>query len=654
MKVPSYQKQATLTNQTGGMRFTVSASPDQFSQVANAQINLFKQLENTFGKLHENEVKVQREGALAKAKNEWTSNSQKLELINQNQPIEKQISNWNTLSLRNTNKVANSISDKVVRKRFMSWASEENNTYVNNVNKLVRARFIDQAKTNILIDADNHIKKLVNSKVGSLQYNKSYDYIFSDTPIITFKDGKAQPPSLSVKQKLIQGNLMTAEAFFKWEKSTKSKVTADKVNKLYSQYGDKDDDGEVRKLITKLQDTQNGDFKDLDFVTRQNLIETGYKLADAIDRKIIAGDRQKLAKDKQERIIRHNKHHSKFAIQIENAKRGNTGSNTTNNGQKAMPSAFDIINAYKDDNLNYTQYEGLLKAITGDDAIKDNPLVVTQMINDLENAETPMAIDEIMAKYSKKIGRSGGLTLATYNAKNNMAQQYKDKTPFSQDVKMYGNALKKALGEDRQLNVFSKQDENPDRDFRLAEAIMFYHQKVTDPKNPVSPKIAYYETLENWRNAGGKGGLDLSTTMISPKVLKRMNLNETFKINDIAKWKPEDFEKALKAVDNIPNRDIDQKTKVATGVNGMTAVEKAIEKQKIKLIAREIEMEQIVKANQKNTSVKENNEVNEGEADGENNNSWLNKSWDWLTGGEESEVDKLKKKQNPPWQMPKL
>ena len=206
MKVPSYQKQATLTNQTGGMRFTVSASPDQFSQVANAQINLFTQLENTFGKLHENEVKVQREGALSKAKNEWTSNSQKLELINQNQPIEKQISNWDLLSLNNTNKIANSISDKVVRKRFMSWASEENNTYVNNVNKLVRARFIDQAKTNILIEADTHTKHLVNHKIGSLQYNKSYDYIFSDKPIITFKDGKPIP-SLSIKQKLLQQNL---------------------------------------------------------------------------------------------------------------------------------------------------------------------------------------------------------------------------------------------------------------------------------------------------------------------------------------------------------------------------------------------------------------------------------------------------------------
>ena len=72
MKVPTYQKQAERTNQRGGMRFTVSASPDQFSQVASSQINLFSQLESSFTKLYENEVKVEREGALAKAKNDFT------------------------------------------------------------------------------------------------------------------------------------------------------------------------------------------------------------------------------------------------------------------------------------------------------------------------------------------------------------------------------------------------------------------------------------------------------------------------------------------------------------------------------------------------------------------------------------------------------
>ena len=65
-------------------------------------------------------------------------------------------------------------------------------------------------------------------------------------------------------------------------------------------------------------------------------------------------------------------------------------------------------------------------------------------------------------------------------------------------------------------------------------------------------------------------------------------------------------------------------------------------------------MEQIIKANQTKTSVKENNVVNEGEEDGENNNNWLNKSMDWLTGGNESEVDKIKNKQNPSWKKPKL
>ena len=109
----------------------------------------------------------------------------------------------------------------------------------------------------------------------------------------------------------------------------------------------------------------------------------------------------------------------------------------------------------------------------------------------------------------------------------------------------------------------------------------------------------------------------------------------------------------------MPNRDINSKNKIATGVNGMTAVEKAMEIQKIKLIMHEVELEKNAKSNEKTVSVKENqNNVGEETASDETQQGggWINRTLDLksiLSGGD-SKIDQLKKQQNkdfPPINM---
>ena len=131
-----------------------------------------------------------------------------------------------------------------------------------------------------------------------------------------------------------------------------------------------------------------------------------------------------------------------------------------------------------------------------------------------------------------------------------------------------------------------------------------------------------------------------------------MNLQDNFKMEDVTKWTPQMFLEAIDAVKQVPNRDINSKNKVATGVNGMTAVEKAMEIQKIKLIMHEVEMEKNAKSNEKDVSVKTNeNNVGENTAsdDKEKGGGWINRTLDLksiLSGGE-NKVEELKKKQNP-------
>ena len=647
MKVPTYQKQAERTNQSGGMRFTVSASPDQFSQVASSQINLFSQLESSFTKLYENEVKVEREGALAKAKNDFTQWAKTQELLINNMPKEKMLTNWNATSAKQTGKIANKITDKVVQKRFLSWASSENTTYLGNISKLQRSKAVDEHKTNLLIEGDKYVNDMINNKVGSLKYLQAKDKLFSDKGFTTVVNGKTviEP---SIKQKMIGLNLMTAEGWYDYSKKTRSKIGANKVRKLYSQYNEADDSKSIKKVLTKLQDPLNGDFRDIDAVTKQSLIETGLRLEDTIDRRIIAQNNKQLKDDKEKRKSKHAKNASAFLVRIEKSKREPSGSDTTKTEHK-MPTALEIITAYEKDAISETSYKYILGQITGDDAINDNPDVVVAMTNELGAAESPAQIDDILQKYQKKIGRTGGLKLSTYNAQVNMAQQYKDNTPFSRNVKIYRAALLKSIGEDKQTAYFNNETQNPDRDARAAQAITNFTLKISDPLNPVSPQVAFFETLENWRNAVKA---DLQTTMISPKVLKKMNLQDNFKMEDVTKWTPQMFLEAIDAVKQVPNRDINSKNKVATGVNGMTAVEKAMEIQKIKLIMHEVEMEKNAKSNEKDVSVKTNeNNVGENTAsdDKEKGGGWINRTLDLksiLSGGE-NKVEELKKKQNP-------
>ena len=639
MKVPTYEKQTGLTNQTGGMRFTVNASPDQFAQESNAKINMANQLESTFTKLYENEVKVERAGQLTKAQNEWTKLSNTNEMASTNLQKEKVLSNYTSMENKIFNNSLSSISDKVVQKRFASWRASENMEYKKRLNKGVRVRVIDEAKANKMVEADKHIATMTNNNSNKLAYKKAEDYLFGDRSIVTIEDGKTIV-SPSWKTFMIGANLMNPTAFEAFKKKTYNKVTRNKVQKLYSLHGQNNDTTGVQEVLAKLQDVNNGDFAKLDFVTRQKLVETGLRLEDTIDRRLISLQSKTAKNDKNVRQKKHASGLSKFLVQIQKSKVGadSTNSDTTNKTNFKLPTNMELITALEKDNISVKGYTMVSKLITGDNAEANDPIVVVEFLKDLNNADTPNQIDDILLTYSGKIGINGGLTLGTYNAQVNMAQQYKDKTPFSQQVKLYGTALNKVIGESNTKLMYGNGSENPDRDARAAEAIMMYHQKVNDDKNPLDPRQAYLETIENWRQAVKA---ELRTTMISPKVLSMMNLKTDFTSIDIQEWTPEKFTKAIDMVANVPNRNINEKTKVSFGANGMTAVEKALEIQKIRLIANEIQMEQDVKNSKAGGKLLQNNEDSVEKKNG---------MWDFLPNWMQNDDDKRKKlleTQNP-------
>jgi hypothetical protein len=218
-----------------------------------------------------------------------------------------------------------------------------------------------------------------------------------------------------------------------------------------------------------------------------------------------------------------------------------------------------------------------MSALTGDDAISDNPVVLTDILTKLDNARTPAEIDTVLENASKRIGIKGGLTLNTYQGLVNQATTYKDKTPHAVASKRYATALQTAIGESAQRTLTGK-DANPERDRRAAEAITYYYKRVNDPTNPVPPKVAYRETLLNWTMAKKD---DLITTAPSQTVVNSWNNSPFGQAEplplDVGSWTSKEYKNARSIISGLPSRKQDP-------ANGLSPVEKAIEMEKLDVL----------------------------------------------------------------------
>ena len=502
MKVPTYTKQVAPSSESGGIRFNVSANPQGFSMAQDAQTNLFSQLESSFTKLYENEVKVTRDGELAKAQNMWTSQAKTFELEANNQPYNKMQSYFSTKELVSNVAISSQITDKVVKKRFNTWRTSQLADYTFNLTKNARAKAIDIAKTNQLALIDNYVKEMSSHPVNSVKYKKAFDAVFSNK--ILQQDGTY---SKGIIGKMIENNLMTAEDGFKTQKKILNDVARNKVNQLLQTYNSADDYKGARALLSKVLDPNDGDFAHLNPTTRVALSEKITRIADTIQRQIIKKDNDATKQAEKTRKKEQLKNFTKYSTQIAQAQLGIDGA--------VFPTATQLTEALENNQIDVKQYDTLITSIAQDSAPKDRPAVVFAFNKELMDAQTEAEVLKVLDDYKSKIGLKGGLTLETWNAKMQQAQQFIDNTPFAQEYKTNLAYLKRTLGIDE--NMFSiGKNSNAFDETLTAEALLNFELKVNNPTNPVAPSIAVKEVLRNYNEAKR---LKMKIPMISPKIM---------------------------------------------------------------------------------------------------------------------------------------
>ena len=536
MKVPTYTKQVAPSSESGGIRFNVSANPQGFSMAQDAQTNLFSQLESSFTKLYENEVKVTRDGELAKAQNMWTSQAKTFELEANNQPYNKMQSYFSTKELVSNVAISSQITDKVVKKRFNTWRTSQLADYTFNLTKNARAKAIDIAKTNQLALIDNYVKEMSSHPVGSVKYKKAFDAVFSTN--ILQSDGTYGKGILG---KMIENNLISAEDGFKTQKKILNDVARNKVNQLLQTYNSADDYKGARALLSKVLDPNDGDFAHLNPTTRVALSEKITRIADTIQRQIIKKDNDATKQAEKTRKKEQLKNFTKYSTQIAQAQLGIDGA--------VFPTATQLTEALENNQIDVKQYDTLITSIAQDSAPKDRPAVVFAFNKELLDAQTEAEVLAVLDNYKSKIGLKGGLTLETWNAKMQQAQQFIDNTPFAQEYKTNLAYLKRTLGIDE--NMFSiGKNSNAFDETLTAEALLNFELKVNNPTNPVAPSIAVKEVIRNYNEAKR---LKMKIPMISPKIML-YHPKKVLEKTDIMSWTDNDFATARKILENIPSR----------------------------------------------------------------------------------------------------
>ena len=401
--------------------------------------------------------------------------------------------------------------------------------------------------------ADQFITKMTNAKVGSLDYLKAQDGLFRPLQEVTNQDGTKTMVG-GVIPMMVNMGLMSNEEAYKFTKKARSKVAENKVRMLFNDYNQNDDYAGLRALTMKIQDPNDGDFKYLTNEARTELAKKSIMLSEQIQKQVISNDAKKTANEIK--VLKNNqlKNFTEMMTTIQKATL-NEETDADNSGTP-MPTANELLDMLSAKKIDVAQYNTLSSAIMGDNAPRNNPTVIVNFTNELQNADTPQAVDNILKKYSHKIGQKGGLKLETWNGFMAQEQAYKQKTPFAIKQKRFLSVLKGSIGEDKETNIFTKEAENPERDERMARAINQYIELTMDEKNPLDPEIAFNVVLNNYKNAIKTG---FNTTMISEQILNKMNLPTDFVPNDIMKWDAQKFNMARRLIKNAPNRTVGNK-----------------------------------------------------------------------------------------------
>ncbi len=554
MKVPTYTKQTTRTSKTGATAFSVQANPNALS----AGLRGLSTLAGAAETYVVNEVKERRKSELTAKENKYKLALQELqvEMSTQDPTLVMEggvkdgiaVKSYDERARDIRNNLGLEINSSVVRKRFMSSATQEALQERVSVYQDARNREIDANKATELQAAE-----LLFQDAAQGSGNKKRNALLKLFGGVDA--GGNQVPGIF--NSMAERRYLTDVQAFQYTQNFKQRLDRSEVRGRLTAADKSDDPGQAAQIVQDIGDPRN--FPNLKQEDRDTHLKQAVDLEQALRKRQIANAEKQEKDDKRDQTKRHKDNARALLAKIQKFKA--EPDNPTYQAQ--LPRPLEIAEALALDQINETTAKLLTGLVNDEDAEQRDPAFILDVFNKIGDAKTPDEIDDQLDRLEGKIGPGGTVPLNDAINIQKYGDSKKANTRESGDIKFYQSQLNDLTGQTafRLSGIGVGQDEVQ----RQLDAEDTYRRLVLDPDAPLKPRDAYLQVAEQFVRAR-----KAQINFLAPASFLQRHFNgETPET-----WTRESVAAARQSIQNAPN---------------MSQLEKSLEFETLDLIVAEIE-----------------------------------------------------------------
>ena len=530
MRVPTYRSQSKMTSKTGAINFSVQANPGALSAGSRAMAGLgdlgmklsldyletqLKMERTTDINKRENGIREKASSLIREAQTkDFTTTEEANAYFNRK---------WLPISLRATSK----ITDKVVKTSIDEKLNDLRLIALNDFNKVSRLKIIDHGTAQAIKKEKLLIDKISISSGAALA--EATDQLYGENGLYA---------------SMVSGGLITKEAAEKRALTTKSKAARLTVNKELSAAAYGQDANAANQIANNLFDETK--YPDLSENERVILQKQANTLANRLTNQAARANEKQIKINDKAIKKSQRKTFSTFLVKI----------------QKKEPVTLQKIETlYGDNRLDTTQYNILRTSVIEGDEVGSDQGTVLDFRNEIYNAENKFQINEILEKYSKKIGKGNPISINDFISLKDFAEEQKAKTPRAKEIKRLRSLIEENVGST------SRRGSNSTRDSMLGADALDTFDRLIDDKD-INGKVrnvrdVYDEVVSQIRQSKSK------QTFLSLNSQSR-NILGNFDFKD-------------KSEEEVKEKLNQLRQQIVEDRDNYTALEKAIEFETIKL-----------------------------------------------------------------------
>ena len=511
MKVPRYQKQASITPETGGRMLSVQADPNVFSASGRAMAQGGQQMFNAGLQWYGHELKLKRASELSTNDQAYQVNSAKIknELL-YGDPANN-IAPWDPATVQEEFKnrsaqlrdsLVFNIKDKTVKTRFAASAQTRFVTNSLDVMKMSRASLIDQRLGQLVTEENDLLKELYEHQPGTVAYEEAHLKYFGQEgyndktqtvvdPILGGKHvrvlEKGQPQVLGLWEKAAEMGLVSEEDVAKKYIKAGETVALTTLKGHIAAAGTEED---LKQVLADVQDPAtaaklypNLSKADADYQTT--------KLQKAIDTKIREDQRdadKEIREDARLQKVRYRKTATKFTVLIDNFQK-----DPENN---KAPTESELLLALENDEIKQTTYDALIARVTNSDALFTDTAKFADSVTMIKDAQNDEDLDAAYDYINSGLGVNGWLKQSAYTNLLSMIDRKQENTPQYQMYEFQKDVLETTLKQTFPINseTIYKADEYQE----LINQATIEYERLANPGNPnaISGEEAYKKVID--------------------------------------------------------------------------------------------------------------------------------------------------------------